>query len=384
MSDLLDDRIRSMVESVVRTAPAPPDLESLRDADRPEASRGVPTRWMALAAAAAVAVAAAAALIRPSDEKPLQVGNPTETTQVPGPAPAGPPVVLTAGPNGVVERVGDDKRTLTTKSFTIALAVDDGTFVAQRRSGPSMRDGVTWPKSDTSVLRIDEGGHTTPLFDAVSGFVTLHDVAVVDGRRLLLYSVHNGNFNDPKEELYALDIDSGTHPVDVGTVGGWEWGTSRLTLGTNGLIIGTSRGVCCSSGSFHAMAVPGSPAAAKPLPKAADFGLQDGYEDGCVCPTAFAVDPDGTAVYWLSPVEGGPTVTVVRAPLDDPLHHTEVAPVARLDASRLQAMSIDADDDRFVVTFGNAYSGPMQPPMEFTSDSSTTLEGDVATLGPNG
>ncbi|MEY2419290.1 MAG: hypothetical protein QOG90_1970 [Actinomycetota bacterium] len=379
MPNQLDDRIRSLVTSAVRTAPDAPHID-FRDAPSP-VRRSVAKRATAIGAAIVAAIAGAL-VINQGTGGVVVGGNDTDTTAARVPAPSAESTIVTVGPNGVVERTGDDTRSVTSDPFTTALALDDGTFVAQRRSGPSIsgRDSDTWPKSDTSVVRINASGHTTPLFDAVSGFVTLHDFAIVEGRRLLLYSVYdNDDPANPNEELYALDLDASTRPQDLGSVGGWEVGTSRLTLGSNGLIVGTSYGVCCSSGNFFAKAVPGAPAAARPLPKAEDFGLQNGYEDGCVCPTKFAVDPDGDAIYWLDPVDGGATMTVVRAALADPLQHTQVAPVARLDPASMHIASIDADDDQFVVSFGAT-----QPPMLFTPDRSATLEGGLATLGPNG
>jgi hypothetical protein len=60
------------------------------------------------------------------------------------------------------------------------------------------------------------------------------------------------------------------------------------------------------------------------------------------------------------------------------MEHSEVQPVARL-APSLGVASIDADDDRFVVNFGTT-----RAPMLFTQNSSRQLEGEVATIGPNG
>ncbi|MEY2474306.1 MAG: hypothetical protein QOK28_3635 [Actinomycetota bacterium] len=377
----LDDRIRSLVSAAVKTAPVAPHIDPLR---APSAAQRPPwLRRSAIALAALLAAGGGYAVLQPASDDHVDTGGRTPAT-VPAPAPEQPPVIVTAGPDGIVERVGDDKKTITDEPFAMALALDDGTFVAQRHTGESRRDGITWPRSDTSVVRVDQRGKSTPLFEAKTGFVILHDFAVVDGRRLLLYSVDVNNYASGKEELYALDLDGADHPLDVGTIGGWEATTSRLTLSSTGLIVGTSYGVCCQSGNFIALAVPDSAAAARPLPKATDFGLADGYEDGCACPTGFAVDPDGTAIYWLSPVDGGATFTVVRATLDDPLHTSEVAPVARLDSSTFGRMSIDADDSRFVVSFDSPYSESMQPPMLFTPDRSATFEGEFATLGPNG
>jgi hypothetical protein len=379
MPEQLDDRIRSLVAAAVADAPAPPDI----DPSTATVTAKGPS-WLrrgAIGLAALLAVGGGYAALQPaSNDHDVETGE-HPTTTGPAPAPPAPPTIVTAGPNGVTERVGDDPpRTIIDEPFAIALALDDGTFVAQHRSGPSIsgRDTATWPKSDTSVMHIDTSGKTTTLFEAMSGFVTLHDFAVVDGRRLLLYAVYDLDRTDGTDELYVLDLDAGTHPEHVGTVGGFEAGTSRLTLGRNGLVVGTSYGSCCSAGNFRALAVPGSPAARQPLPKAADFGLQDGYEDGCICPTGFAVDPDGTAIYWLAPVDDGKNLTVVRASLTDPLRHTEVAPVARFDSS-FGAISIDADDDRFVASFRTH-----RPPMVFSPTMSNTFEGAIATLGPNG
>ena len=376
MPEQLDDRIRSLVAAAVADAPAPPDLDASTapiNATRPAwVRRGV------IALAGLLAVGGGYAALQPaSNDHDVDTGQHTTTT-VPAPAPPLPPVIVTAGPHGITETIEGDTRKITNEPFAMALALDDGTFVAQRHSGESHQDGVTWPKSDTSVLHIDNDGHTATLFEARSGFVILHDFAVVDGRRTLLYSVDVNGYTNSNEELYALDLDSDGGPIDVGSIGGWEAETSRLTLGSNGLIVGTSFGVCCSSGNFLAMVIPGSPAAAHPLPKASDFGLQDGYEDGCVCPTAFAINSKGTALYWVSPVLDGAKVVVVRAPLDNPSEQAEVTAIG--DPTR---MSIDPSDARVVVTYGDANSGVTRSPDVFASDTSSNLNGDIATLGPN-
>ncbi|MEY2426008.1 MAG: hypothetical protein QOI61_1580 [Actinomycetota bacterium] len=384
MSDL-DDRIRALVSAAVADAPPAPELDvATSRARQPQPSW---TRRGAFALAALLAAGGGYAVLQPADDTDIDTkpGPATPTTLV-AQSPESPSVIVTAGPNGVVERVGNETKTITTEPMAIALALDDGTFVAQRRSGESHREGIAWPKADTSVIRIDESGHISPLFEANAGFVILHDFAVVDGRRLLLYSVDDNNFSGlgegGGEQLYALDLDSRDRPVDLGSIGGWEAETDRLSLGANGLIIGTSFGACCSNGNLLALAVPGSPAAAKPLPRTEDFGLGDDarFEDGCVCPSAYAVDADGTKLYWLGPTSDGTAWTVVSASFADPRRHTEVAPGSRFHES-LRPRNIDPGARGVVVSFGTRFSDTSQPPVLVNGDSSTTLDGAIGTTG---
>jgi hypothetical protein len=385
----LDDRIRNLVASAVADAPPAPPLDNQAAPDAHK--RPSWPKWTALLAALIATVGGGIAL-NPADEGKVDTGrDTTDTTAVP--PVAQPSVIVTAGRNGIVSRVGDERKTITTESVTMALALDDGTHVAQRRSGERFLDGGIdeWPKSDTVPLLISEGGGipTVPLLDAdkLDGFVILHDFSVVEGRRLLLYSVDRnswgGDGDGGNEELFVLDLDT-RDSVDLGSIGGWEATTSRLTLGSSGLIIGTGFGACCAPGSFQAFVVPGSPAAAKPLPTLADFGLDSARSDDCDCPTGFALNADGTALYWESPASSDRPATVMTAPFADPHRHTIVASIPNSPDMGFGVLRIDPGDRGVVVSFGSELSGPLGRPLLVDNDSSTKLEGDVGTVGPNG
>ena len=64
--------------------------------------------------------------------------------------------------------------------------------------------------------------------------------SVVNGRRLLLYSQHTTDRcpQESNEDLWVVDLDTGERKLVANGIGGWEFGTSRLHLGANGLIVG--------------------------------------------------------------------------------------------------------------------------------------------------
>ena len=88
------------------------------------------------------------------------------------------------------------------------------------------RHGAAGPRRDGSL---------TELFGTADwdGGVVLHDIEVVDGRRLLLFSLQvamNVNPDDADETLYVVDLDAEERTVVAARIGGWEFGTGRLHL----------------------------------------------------------------------------------------------------------------------------------------------------------
>ncbi len=170
----------------------------------------------------------------PAVVPPTTVAPPTTA---PGPV-VGGASIATAGPDGVVLRDAalTPIRTLDVP-MAIALPMADGRVIVQRVSDP-------FEEGDHTPLVWALDGSLTELVPDVSwaGPVTLHDVANVDGVPTLLYSVST-DIEDPeaaREQLYARTLDgpnAGTTTL-VGDIGGWESGTGRLHLSSNGLIVG--------------------------------------------------------------------------------------------------------------------------------------------------
>ncbi|HUR76593.1 MAG TPA: hypothetical protein VMZ22_01500 [Acidimicrobiales bacterium] len=365
----LDDRIRNLVASAVADAPPAPEVPN---GDVVISPRRPWMKWTA-ALAALIAIAGGGGLaLRPADETNVVTESdpdPTTSTTV-APAPA-PPVIVTAGPDGVFEIEGDQRRAVTTEPMAFALALDDGTFVAQRSRG---NDG-----GSTHPLFIGNDGEITGEMFAganLAGPVHLHDFSVVDGRRLLLYSIQaSGDPETASEPLFALDLDS-DDTIELGNIGGWETGTRRLHLGANGLIAGTMY-----SEASHALlvrAIPGSPAAKEPLPKAADYRLAESYDD-CACPVGFVLNASGGNLYWLEPHADGAVLKVSAVGIPAP-----VSP-GWLPGYRENVGGIDIDISQRGVVFSAGTGVTGSEPFLLKEDGTReSLPGTSATVGHNG
>ena len=322
MPDLtdLDGRIRALVGRAVADAPPPPDLAPGQGSDTavpldgpgPDRRR----RWLA-GGAVAIGVAAAAAVaaivvvdgephtvttdtspptatspVAPTTGPPSTAVAPTSTvppTTTPAPTPAFGSFAVSAGPGGIrVEQPpGVPVGMWLDTPADIALAVGDGRVVVLPSGA---RTPELWTLADEAVV---------PLLAGAGGQVELHDTAVVDGRPVLLYSVTSGTTpDDSREDLFVLDIDAGTAPVAIEQTGGWEWGTRRLHLAANGLIVGES-----SSEIYHSLfvsAIPGSEGAALvPTLTPAALGIDDEYAECDECPRLYTIEDHGTALAWL-------------------------------------------------------------------------------------
>ena len=310
MSDDLDVRIRELVARAVADAPAAPELDPAVSPIEPAPSRR--GWWIGGGAAllAAAALVATFVLVGPSDDTvTVPATNPitNPTTTAPAPTTSAPVVVApttaapaapvtqawiaTAGPAGVVLRdaAGTTVRTLD-EPMAIALPLADGRVIVQRVSDPS-EDGDHTPL----VWGLD--GSLEELLPGIewSGPVTLHDVAIVDGVTTLLYSLTTDQDvpDQAREELTAVTLDgpeSGRF-TDIAVIGGWESGTSRLHLSSNGLIVG-QRSAEVSSGPLF-LTVPGS-SAERTVPdiSPAWFDLQEWYPDCAeACPRLFTASP---------------------------------------------------------------------------------------------
>jgi len=385
----LDTRIRELVARAVADAPGPPEIDpSVLPGSDPQHDhhRGW---WLGGGAAilAAAALITALLLVGDADDKVSTPATPAPTvppTNPPTSAPSEPTSVppaavdadsfVTAGPDGVVEHRGGATRTLTTEPMAIALDAGDGRIIGQRRSGNGESQG--WTDADTIPLLVAANGSTSALFGAAAweGGVVLHDIEVVDGHRLLLYSVQGPVVpQQPNENLFVVDLDTEQGTRVARNIGGWEFGTDRLHLATTGLIVGESQSE--ASHGIAMYAVPGSPAEVAGPPSAADLGLENSYSDCSDCPRSFTVTPDGRTIAWVDSTRG-----LVAVSLGPPVSEQDVlVRVRRAGAVR----DLDVGESAAVLSF---FSDPPVPPKLVQLDGSdvVSLTGTTATFGPNG
>ncbi len=380
----LDTRIRELVARAVADAPRAPELDpSVLAGSEPKPDTNHRGWWLGAGAAilAAALLVTALLLVGDADDKVTTPG--TLPTVAPTPAPTARPTsvpttpvvsdaVLTAGPEGVVEHRGGETRTLTSEPMAIALDAGDGRIIVQRRSGNG--DGQGWTDGYTIPLVLAADGTTSPLFGASvwEGGIVLHDIEVVDGHRLLLYSVQGPVVpQQPNENLFVVDLDTEQGTRVARAIGGWEFGTDRLHLATSGLIVGQASGE--ANHWIKIVAVPDSPAAGVALPTAADVGLEESYSDCTDCPNGFTVTRDGQTVAW---VEDGALMTVALEP--------QVGQPERVaDVPRGYVKDLDVSDSDAIVSI---FRVPERPPLLVSLDGSDSvdLDGTTATFGPTG
>jgi hypothetical protein len=284
-------------------------------------------------------------------------------------------VLLTAGPDGVVEHRGAETRMLTSEPMEIALAAPDGQVIVQRHAGDG--EGVGWTDADTAPLVLSEDGSLRPLFDTVDwdGGVVLHDIEVVDGRQMLLFSLEVGT-NDPEtadETLYVVDLDTEERTEVAAGIGGWEHGTSSLHLVTTGLVVG-ERSAMVEHGIFIDD-VP-TPGVAASLPTPADLGLEETYTECADCPSGFAVAPDGVTFAW---VDGDELVVHV---IGEQTEKERIALPSRLDCCG--TLDYVQSADAFLWSADNYVDPPPVPVLIARDGTVTTLGGAVATASPGG
>ncbi|MET0326781.1 MAG: hypothetical protein ABW219_16300 [Ilumatobacteraceae bacterium] len=406
MPDLpdLDTRIRDLVTRAVADAPAPPEIgaPAMPTVDPPPDRR----RWWIGGTAAVLAAAAAVvtfALVVDDDQGAITPASvPTTVAPEPTSTPAstppatsvpdtGPPItpgptttvatptpagLLTAGPEGVRERVGDTVRTVTAEPVVMALDAGDGRVIVQRRQGDISGGPELWTDADTVPLVVGDDGGLTPLLPELDwgGGVTLHDVEVVDGRRLLLYSVVVGpiTFDSGQEDLWSVDLATGERTSIAPAIGGWEYGTGRLHLATTGLVVGAASGGPTTAATLFT--VPGSAAAAAgdPDPTALRLPSAD-----CVdCSHAFTVSADGSQIAWVTPDDEIYGVTIAEGRAVDEPHRLGPAPSRPVGDLELTSNGV-------IVSFAAGYQEIAEPPVVVTWDGAeTTLEGTVATTSP--
>ena len=139
----------------------------------------------------------------------------TTTTDAEQPtAPADPfPIsgaLVTAGADGVHRYTDGAVDQLTAEPMDLALDAGDGRVITQRHSGlPRTARGRTPTRRRSSSARTARWNRCSARVDW-DGAVVLHDVDVVDGRRLLLFSLQRPLVpQESNEDLYVVDLDTG-------------------------------------------------------------------------------------------------------------------------------------------------------------------------------
>ena len=177
----------------------------------------------------------------------------------------------------------------TSGEWTLAFALPDGGFVAQRQ-WPSFRGDP-----DPSIYIIDSLGEiqrSITLEDPANEGLHLHDVYQRMGTTYILYSVETGmGFEEAREELFEFSLDT-MSPKSLDLIGGWESTTSRLTYGDT-MIVGEYYSEASSGPLFLTL----NGISIDPN----DLGLSDTYVDCSTCPRLFTTDRTGTRVAWFEP-----------------------------------------------------------------------------------
>lgn len=219
--------------------------------------------------------------------------SPTTTTPVVTPEPVEvSSTVVTSGPDGVWRVVDGVSTQLVTEPMSMALQLPDGSVIMQRSSGWSS-DGN---QADTTLL-IWQFGELNELFpgEALTGWVRLYDVAMVNGEMTVLYAVEQeAQPQSVLVESVLLTRSLATFETTVidAEFGGWEQGYSRMHLAENGLIVGEYyQEVVRQFVSYSEVSQPGI--------SAADLGLESSYTDCSDCPRLYTVSRDGSRLAWL-------------------------------------------------------------------------------------
>lgn len=216
-------------------------------------------------------------------------------------APAQPATALVASPTGIVRITGSGTSSIVTgEPAAIAVEVDQ-TVYFQAASGPSddTPDASDTDRAATAIRWVDPGGTKTLLAPQEGQWLRLHDAGRSPaGDPVLLFSVYRGdgppvddNPDPATETLHLYDIRTASI-TDLGEIGGWEFGTSRLHLG-GGLVGGT-----WYSEASHGLYLVGVDGTDRAEP--ARFGLEASYFDcGAECPNTFTVDDAGALLAWV-------------------------------------------------------------------------------------
>jgi hypothetical protein len=281
------------------------------------------------------------------------------------------PNVVAAGLNGVWEYGPDGDVQWTAEPMAFAVKAPDGSMLMQRQSGGN--PGAGWTKADTLPLRQaspgapleDLFGALFPAADVVDGWYTLHDAATVRDRPLVILDRQADlvNIESPPGALLVLDLDAGSL-TQIGQVGGWESGLSRLHLSETGVIVGEAYDG--ASRSLFVKAIDSGPTFGP-----SNLGLLESYSDCSDCPRLYTISRDGSTVAWLD------GTTLVRFSLGD----IEMPPIELGDSNgggQLRATDLSIGSD---VAVYDRILNEGSPPVVVYLDGATARSVE---LGPGG
>ena len=295
--------------------------------------------------------------VSPTSLVPTTIQETTTTTVVPS---INQPITI-AGSQGISHIAGGITTRFDSQPWETAFRLADGSYIAQHSSAGYGQ------QTDTTIYRV---GATTTVVKSVTNPATewmrLHDVYSEGstGDSFVLYSLSSGfGMEDSKEELFALSLNTGL-TTSFGMIGGWESGTSRLSFGSN-IIVGQFSAEADSGPFFlHLDGYTTNPN---------DFGLADSYDNCIVCPSKFAIDPNGQHIAW---VEADLLVVIDRTSA------TRVAEIPLPKGLYTSISSLDVLGDQILINIYDSNSGAMGKPilMSFTGTSMTLDTAGTATF----
>ena len=297
--------------------------------------------------------------VSPTSLVPTTIQDTTTTTVVPS---INQPITI-ASPLGIFH-VTDGKTTqVDNQSWALAFRVANGTYIAQHVNPKNGQQG------DTSIYLI---GATTKVIVAPpnpdTDWIRLHDFYFDNMGSGILYSL-NTNYlgTDAKEELFVIgEVDTSwpSPSISWGIIGGMNSGTSRLTEG-NDIFVGEKFEEANSGPFFLDLDMTKT--------KPNDLGLADSYDNCIVCPSKFAIDPNGQHIAW---VEADLLVVIDRTSA------TRVAEIPLPKGLYTSISSLDVLGDQILINIYDSNSGAMGRPilMSFTGTSMTLDTAGTATF----
>ncbi len=283
------------------------------------------------------------------------------TTAVTEESSIGSPIVI-ATAEGVLRETSVGTTRLIDGAFDVIIAVGDGTYLAQARSG---RDA---DPLDTSILRLSPQGVPTRVLEPAEGateWFTLHDVTVRNGSFTALVTVATGTTSDDSRETIALVPLDSSQRIDVLTRDSWQSTTAHLSIGSDllvGEVVDSSnsseivnrplllRLVDLADGTLGTETVASTP-----------FGLADSYSDCFVCPRVFGIDSSGQRLGWIE----GDLVVIVDISSTQRLL---VVPLPQGTGERIVA--IDIGSGGILLNRRLSIDGPFQRALVVTDDGS--------------
>ena len=250
-------------------------------------------------------------------------------------------LVTAAGVNGVVQETPATPRSaaIVGEPTEIAFETSAGLLFQRQRGYVEGRDAAA------TVPQLRDPSGATSVWSVAAGvdpgaWWSLHDVVEFQGEPWVIYSLQTtGRLIDADpsgddvyeitDRLYAVPLAGGT-PTDLGLIGGWESGTSRVQASPDGVLVASfSESVTTS---YWTATLPGATASA---PSADALGIAASTSECEACPRVFGWSTDGSAITWL---EGNTVVihsaaTGSQARIDITPYQQEAARVTDVDVA---------------------------------------------------